>query len=44
MKEISKFSSSEMIDYTLKNNKNTIISIAVYDENGITYKYIWWRI
>ena len=37
MKEISKFSSSEMIDYTLKNNKNTIISIAVYDENGITY-------
>ena len=37
MKEISKFSSSEMIDYTLKNNKNAIISIAVYDENGITY-------
>lgn len=37
MKEISKYTSSQMIDYTLKNNKNAIISIAVYDENGITY-------
>ena len=37
IKEISKYSSSEMIYYTLKNNKNAIISIAIYDENGITY-------
>lgn len=37
MKEISVYSSSQMIDYTLKNNKNAIISIAIYDKSGITY-------
>ena len=26
-----------MIDYTLNNNENTIISIAIYNENAITY-------
>ena len=37
MKEISQYTSSQMIDYTLNNNENAIISIAVCDENGITY-------
>ena len=37
MKEISQYTSNQMIDYTLNNNENSIISIAIYDENGITY-------
>ena len=37
MKEISQYTSSQMIDYTLNNNENTIISIAIYNENAITY-------
>ena len=37
MKEISQYNSSQMIDYTLVNNENAIISIAIYDENSITY-------
>ena len=37
MKEISQYTSSQMIDYTLNNNENTIISIAIYNEDAITY-------
>ena len=37
IKEISQYSSSQMIDYTLQNNENVIVSVAIYDENGITY-------
>ena len=37
MREISQFTSSQMIDYILKNNKDAIISVAVYNENSITY-------
>lgn len=37
MKEISQYTSNQMIDYTLNNNENAIISVAIYNENGITY-------
>ena len=37
MKEISQYTSSQMIDYTLNNNENAIISIAIYDGNDIAY-------
>lgn len=37
MKEISQYASNQMIDYTLNNNENAIISVAIYNENGITY-------
>lgn len=37
MKEISQYTSNQMIDYTLNNNENAIISVAIYDKNGITY-------
>ena len=37
MKGISQYTSNQMIDYTLNNNENTVISVAIYDENGITY-------
>ena len=37
MQDISQYTSSQMIDYTLNNNENAIISIAIYDGNDITY-------
>ena len=37
MKEISQYTSRQMINYTLNNNENAIVSVAIYDENGITY-------
>ena len=37
MKGISQYTSNQMIDYTLNNNENAVISVAIYDENGITY-------
>ncbi len=37
MKEISQYTSSQMINYTLNNNENAIVSVAIYDENGVTY-------
>ena len=37
MKEISQYTFNQIIDYTLNNNENTIISIAIYNENAITY-------
>ena len=37
MKGISQYTSNQMIDYTLNNNENAIISVAIYNENGITY-------
>lgn len=37
MKEISQYSSIQMIDYTLKNNENAIVSVVIYDEKGITH-------
>ena len=37
MQDISQYTSSQMIDYTLNNNENAIISIAIYDGNDIAY-------
>lgn len=37
IKEISQYTFNQIIDYTLNNNENTIISIAIYNENAITY-------
>ena len=37
MQDISQYTSSQMIDYTLNNNENAIISMAIYDGNDIAY-------
>ena len=37
MEQICTYNSNQMINYTLNNNENTIISVAIYDGNNITY-------